>query len=83
MRKIAIIIGAALAALTAGLVLASTAGAGTGPDGFAIHARQGIVSYNNRIYGNGNSPWKVTCTDHPDFATMSDRVVCRITLKSP
>jgi hypothetical protein len=81
-----------LAVLAASLVYAygsmfgawtSPAAAGTGPDGFARYARQGIVNYDNRIYGKGNSPWKVTCTDHPNYTTMSDRVVCRVTLKNP
>lgn len=73
----------ALLAVAAGLILSSgsPAAAGIGPAGFATYARQGIIQENCRVYGKcSNSPWVVHCTDHPDYATISDRVVCTVTI---
>lgn len=60
------------------VLLSPTAGAGIGPSGFAYYARQGIVNELNKVYGKGNSPYVVTCQDHPNYQTISDNVTCQV-----
>jgi hypothetical protein len=69
---LAVIIGLALS------ILIPRAWAGIGPNGFATYARQGIVNENTKVYGHGNSPWSVTCTDHPNYVKLTDTVTCQI-----
>lgn len=78
-RKLLALVVAALAAATlAGTFLAGRAIAGIGPAGFAFYARQGIVREINQVYGNGNSPYNVRCTEVPNYRTISDVVTCTI-----
>lgn len=73
---------AALAAALLGLVGADAATAGTS-SGFAQPAHQGITRYLNQVYGPGNSPYKVRCSevDHINYPTgeIHDTVTCVIT----
>lgn len=66
------------------LILSGNANAGqTG--GFAPYARQGIVNQLNHIYGPGNSPYKVTCSevDNVNLATgaVNDVITCHVRSK--
>lgn len=71
-------------ALTAffAVLTAQRANAGIGPAGFAFYARQGIVREINAVYGKGNSPYTVRCTEVPNYRTISDKVTCIIKEKS-
>jgi hypothetical protein len=58
------------------------AAAGTGPSGFASAAKAGINRQLVAAYGSlANSPWKVECSEKPNFQTLTDSVVCHITHK--
>jgi len=79
-------LGSAVAAGVTGTVLALTsspAAAGIGPAGFAQVAQRAIIAENNAVYGQGNSPWRVRCTDHPTYITtkLGDVVTCKITIR--
>lgn len=78
----AVLLGAAVTWLAVGP--STPAGAGIGPAGFARIAQQAITAANCRIYGGcANSPWRVTCTDHPSYQPLADRVTCRVTEVAP
>jgi hypothetical protein len=76
-------------ALVAGIVAAvlalvsGPAAAGIGPAGFAQVAQRAIIAENNQVYGQGNSPWRVRCTDKPTYVTtrLGDVVTCKITIR--
>jgi hypothetical protein len=56
-----------------------SAAAGTGPSGFASAAKAGINRQLVAAYGSlANSPWRVECSERPDFAALTDSVVCHI-----
>lgn len=59
-------------------VLIPRAVAGIGPNGFAYYAKRGISNENIAIYGAGNTPWIVSCTDRPDYRNLTDTVTCHI-----
>lgn len=76
------IITAVLAAALLGLIGVTVANAGT-MSGFAQPARQGIIHYLNQVYGPGNSPYKVRCSEvdviNYHTAEIHDTVTCVIT----
>jgi hypothetical protein len=87
MKRIALVggLGAALVAgIIAALALVSgPAAAGIGPAGFAQVAQRAIIAENNAVYGSGNSPWRVRCTEKPTYITvkLGDVVTCKITIR--
>lgn len=77
-RAWAMITAAILAVVFVAFFWPGRAFGGIGPSGFAFYARQGIVNEINRVYGKGNSPYVVTCTEVPNYRTISDIVTCHV-----
>ena len=76
-RIVAVGVAAIVAAALTGF-LVTRAVAGIGPAGFAYYARQGILREINAVYGAGNNPYVVTCTEVPDYRNITDTVTCKI-----